>query len=233
MSIYNFHAHLKSNEHPQQNTHYCSGHPEDWEQLLAWQQKGSSCSLGIHPWALREAPPDWYQNLELHLLAQPQLHIGECGLDYARFKHQKEKQIHFFLKHLELAQKHNRSLSVHCVRAWGDLQKCLHNFPNLKSKVLIHGFSGSKEIAHELLSWGAYLSLGPNCLEWSEEKWGKKIPAGVLLLPESDDMDPADYEKIADALFLKFSQQSNLAPRQLDSKLQEAWENLFPFQNRH
>ena len=54
----------------------------------------------------------------------------------------------------------NRSLPViiHCVRAYNDLIPILRHYPHVTP--VIHGFTGSPELAERLLQAGGYLSFG-------------------------------------------------------------------------
>lgn len=62
--------------------------------------------------------------------------IGECGLDYYRFKNDdlgfKNKQIETFISQIELAKEVNKPLMIHCRNAFADLIKILQatNYPS-------------------------------------------------------------------------------------------------------
>jgi TatD DNase family protein len=101
--------------------------------------------------------------------------IGECGLDYYRFKIQdfpleadppltegfKNKQKEIFIKQIELAQELKKPLMIHCRDAFGDLIKILKSYIiNLKSSVIFHFFTGTKKDAEVLLSLGTYFTFG-------------------------------------------------------------------------
>ena len=74
--------------------------------------------------------------------------IGEIGLDYYWEKDQeiKEKQTKMLLEQIELANKYNLPVSIHCRDAIQDTFNILkaHKF---KEAGIMHCFSGSKEMA--------------------------------------------------------------------------------------
>lgn len=91
--------------------------------------------------------------------------IGECGLDYYRFKNGdlefKKKQYDAFLQQIRLAHEVHKPLMIHCRDAFVDLIGILKSYDlNLKSPGIIHFFSGTKEDAKELLELGFSFSFG-------------------------------------------------------------------------
>ncbi len=113
-------------------------------------------SAGIHPmfdgdWALA------FDRLEL-LSTHPQIRaIGECGLD-KRSNKSISFQTKFFMQQVQLAEKLNVPLIIHCVRCWNEL---LENFKPSTIPFIIHGFRGKPQLARQLLRAGFSLSFGP------------------------------------------------------------------------
>lgn len=90
--------------------------------------------------------------------------IGECGLDYVRSggtDEEKEAQHRRFLAHIELAQKVNKPIIVHCRNAHDDMIEILaREKPSVP--VIIHFCTVSGEVAQKYLDLGCYLSFpGP------------------------------------------------------------------------
>ena len=112
--------------------------------------------------------------------------IGECGLDYAVFVREQserlqkrasaeaesegglqqkiieEKQKEIFVKHIELAQKINKPLIIHCRDAHDDLIEILKaNSAKLKADGagVMHFFTGSLEQAKKYIDLGFYISF--------------------------------------------------------------------------
>jgi TatD DNase family protein len=108
---------------------------------------------------------------ELKILAENEnvVAIGECGLEYFHEKN-KNKQKEIFLKQIELAEKLNKPLIIHCRSTAGTEDAYEDALEILKYKNInipdgngvIHFFSGSKKIAREFLDLGFYISFaGP------------------------------------------------------------------------
>lgn len=91
--------------------------------------------------------------------------IGECGLDYYRFKMDdlrvKNKQKEAFIKQIELAAEMKKPLMIHCRNAFQDLIPILKSYIlYLKSSGIIHFFSGTRDDARELINIGFFFSFG-------------------------------------------------------------------------
>ena len=94
--------------------------------------------------------------------------IGECGLDYFRAgKTGEERQAQFrrFEAQLQLALYTNKALIIHCREAHEDMLEILTSHRRdhgHKVRVIIHFFTGTKELAQKYLDLGCYLSFpGP------------------------------------------------------------------------
>jgi TatD DNase family protein len=157
---------------------------------------------GLHPFFVLEVTPTTAQELleELNFrLADPpaQLRaIGECGLDYvrARTPEARDHQITVFRGHLELARATGLPLSVHCVGAHGPMLELLRERPTPPS--VMHAFSGSAEVARQLVAAGHYISFAGNLLTPNARKSiaaAQAVPADRLLLEtDSPDQTPPD-----------------------------------------
>ncbi|MDR2902398.1 MAG: TatD family hydrolase [Lactobacillales bacterium] len=129
----------------------------DWKDVLALAGRinGVYPCLGVHPWFLEGLPDDWSMHLEALLVKNPRAMVGEIGLDRVRPDFEKQKQV--FRRCLELADKHNRAVHIHCVRAWEDLIFILREFRDLK--VLFHRFSGDEVLVQKLRFKDVYFSV--------------------------------------------------------------------------
>ena len=132
----------------------------DWEnvaQLADTHPKRIRPAFGLHPWHLRDRPTDWREILEQRLIATPIASIGECGIDRWIENHDLVDQQLVLREHLNLAVKHDRPITIHCLKAWGALLEILQNTPKLPREFLVHAFS--VEIACQLKTLGAYFSF--------------------------------------------------------------------------
>ena len=109
-------------------------------------------TVGIHPWHAENC-----DFAEIERLAPSVDAIGEIGLDYA-CEVSREVQIAIFRAQLSLAERLEKPVILHCVRAFEDVIKILENY-NLKS-VIFHGFIGSAEQAQRAVIQDYNLSFG-------------------------------------------------------------------------
>lgn len=115
---------------------------------------------------------------ELEELAQNKkvVCIGETGLDYywENTDEIKEKQKEMFIKHIELANKLNLPISVHCRDAYNDCLNIIKNF-HVKRKSIMHCYSGSYELANEFIDQNFGLAFGGTLTYKNNEKTKKVI----------------------------------------------------------
>jgi len=156
-----------------------SARPSEWDKVESLT--GVIPSIGIHPWYVGEATGDWAQRMEKILVENPELEVGEIGLDKLKPDLARQKQV--FLTQLKLAQKYGRVASIHCVRAWGEMMPLLRPFKK-DTRMLFHGFSGDKVVVGFLADSQSYFSVHN----------GTKIPLipADKLLIESDAPDGMD-----------------------------------------
>ncbi len=115
-------------------------------------------AVGVHPDQCEE-----YEEHRLEALLQskdPKLvAVGEIGLDYFHNKQNKDKQIATFKSQINLAVKYNLPFIIHCRDAYGDCLTVLKEFLPFKVGVVMHCYSGSLEVAKELIKMGVKLSF--------------------------------------------------------------------------
>ncbi|MEK7120004.1 MAG: TatD family hydrolase, partial [Patescibacteria group bacterium] len=118
--------------------------------------EGVFAAVGTHPHDAKEKlkTDDQEKGFEFLLaLAQKDkvVGIGECGLDYFKLDDEniKKEQKNLFLRHIELSQKSQKPLIIHCRDAHKDMQEILRAHKNdlLKNPGVMHFFTGSKEDA--------------------------------------------------------------------------------------
>lgn len=147
------------------HTHYPTTHPEDISIINILIRGGESYHLedgqnysaGIHPWYIDNIGQQ-LDELE-HLCTYPNIvAIGEAGFDKIRGGTPDIQQEAFQVQAL-LAEKVNKPLIIHCVKAYDEIIK---NKKAIKPQVpwIIHGFRGNGKQAGQLLRQGFYLSFG-------------------------------------------------------------------------
>ncbi len=83
--------------------------------------------------------------------------LGEIGLDYHYDGTDKEKQMEYFERQMLLAEKLGLPVSIHDREAHGDVMDVIRRHPNVNG--ILHSFSGSPEMAEELVKLGYYISF--------------------------------------------------------------------------
>lgn len=87
--------------------------------------------------------------------------VGEIGLDYHWRKDNIERQKEGFIEQIEIAYQNKLPISIHIRDAMGDgLELLRQNKNKLIYGGVMHCFSGSVEIAKEVLKLGLYISFG-------------------------------------------------------------------------
>ena len=117
-------------------------------------------AVGYHPEDISKFNEEYY--LEVCKLAEhPKcVAIGEIGLDYYWDDTHKEEQKEIFKRQIELALKLGKPVIIHDREAHGDSMEIISQYPELKG--VFHCYSGSAEMAKELLKRGWYLGFdGP------------------------------------------------------------------------
>ena len=116
-------------------------------------------AVGIHPEELDKYPGD-LREIEA-LAAHPKcVAIGEIGLDYYWDDTHMDEQKTLFRAQLELALALDKPVIIHDREAHGDCLDIVRDYPALRG--VFHCYSGSAEMAKELLRLGWYLGFdGP------------------------------------------------------------------------
>ena len=118
-------------------------------------------AVGIHPECANDLPDNWLSDVEA-LLSHPKIvAVGEIGLDYYWEENPpRELQKTVFRKQLALAEELRLPVIIHDREAHGDTMDIIREFPAVTG--VFHCFSGSPEMAAELLKRGWYIGFdGP------------------------------------------------------------------------
>ena len=154
-------------------------------------------SAGIHPNLSLDFKEDqfgWLNEMTKH---ERCLAIGECGLD-GLIKVDADLQEDLFVRQIELANKSNKPLLIHCVRRFSQI---IHLKKIAEVPMIIHGFNKRKTIGDELQKHDFYLSFGKSVLQnVNLQEFVKGFPPEKLFL-ETDGRDfniELLYQKVAD-----------------------------------
>jgi len=117
-------------------------------------------AVGYHPGELSEYSEKGFEQI-VKLATHPKcVAIGEIGLDYYWDDSRKAEQKVLFRRQIELALELCKPVIIHDREAHADTLEILADYPGLRG--VLHCYSGSAEMAKELLKRGWYLGFdGP------------------------------------------------------------------------
>ena len=114
-------------------------------------------AVGVHPSETAPLNEEFIQYMKYEALHNMKVvAVGEIGLDYYWMESSKEEQKKFFKAQIELAKKLDMPIIVHDRDAHGDTLDILKE---TKPKGVVHCFSGSREMAREIIKLGMYIGL--------------------------------------------------------------------------
>ena len=117
-------------------------------------------AAGIHPEELDKYSEEAFERIRKLAEGEKCVAIGEIGLDYYWDDTKKEAQKALFVRQIELALSLSKPVIVHDREAHGDSLEIIRAYGELRG--VFHCFSGSAEMAKELLRRGWYLGFdGP------------------------------------------------------------------------
>ncbi len=181
----------------------CGTRESDWAAVLACAAADERVfpMLGLHPWFVAAATPEWARSLEALLRSHP-AGVGECGLDFARKETDRGAQEAALRVQLRLARDLHRPIALHGVQAWGRLIELLRE-EGVPPAAMVHAFSGSAETARRLQSMGIFLSFSGGLLDHHRSRLRevlRAVDAGHLLLETDGSADLMDVVAAAAAL---------------------------------
>ncbi len=115
-------------------------------------------AVGIHPECANDVPADYMEQLKALVLQKKVVAVGEIGLDY-HFEDNAPRDVQraLFEAQIFLAKEHDLPIIVHDRDAHGDTMELLRKH---RPRGVVHCFSGSVEMAKEVVRLGMYIGLG-------------------------------------------------------------------------
>lgn len=175
-------------------------------------------AVGIHPLDVNDATLDDIDKIK-ELLNHPKcVAVGEIGLDYHYNFTPKEKQIEYIKAQLNIAKKFDMPVIIHDRESHEDILNLLKEY---KPKGVVHCFSGSVEMAREIIKLGMYIGLGGAVTFRNAKKpieVAKEIPLDRLLLEtDAPYMTPVPCRgKRCDSRHIKYTAQKIAETRDID-----------------
>lgn len=132
------------------------------EKVLAISEKYPFvyASVGVHPEEVTELTEKDIDILREYTKHPKVKAIGEIGLDYYWGDVEKDLQKKWFSRQIELAREVNLPIIVHDREAHGDTIDILKAEKAIDVGGVLHCFSGSREMARDVLNLGMYVGIG-------------------------------------------------------------------------
>lgn len=114
-------------------------------------------ACGVHPHEASKCKEGYISVLKKLCMSEKCVAVGEIGLDYHYDFSPRDVQLKFFEEQIILANELNLPIIVHDREAHEDTMTLLKKH---KPKGVVHCFSGSVEMAKEVIKLGMYIGLG-------------------------------------------------------------------------
>jgi TatD DNase family protein len=142
-------------------------------------------SIGYHPHNADNVDTSGLEELS-RLAGEPKVVAwGEIGLDFFRRYSHQEKQIAAFEKQLDMAFQYDLPVIIHDRDAHDEIYAILNKRKDMKSKGVIHCFSGDYDLAMALIDIGYYISI-PGTVTYAKavevQDVASRIPIDRLLV---------------------------------------------------
>ncbi len=214
MNIHVFDTHAHLNSAPELPSYFClnvATKPDDWVLAIDIHKNHSNIlpAVGIHPWFVETDSQNSIHRLEELLQTHKIFALGEIGLDYSsQYKGFKAEQIKLLETQLYLAKEYHLPVSLHCVKAHGDMYALLKKMDFTKKGVL-HGLGGSIELVKGYIDLGYKIGVNgvscrPNARRYQEMLAYFPLDYFVLetdypnvLLPQSKQAELSDIFDVA------------------------------------
>lgn len=140
-------------------------------------------AFGLHPWFVTSSYSQELVTI-FHLFEQYNVCImGEIGLDFSpQHRANKPLQLEAFEQQLSYAYLNNLSVSLHVYKAYDAMLSLLDSFP---VQGVVHGFSGSLEVAYQFIERGLRLGVNSRLLCCESHRYRdkfSKLPIESLVL---------------------------------------------------
>lgn len=157
----------------------CATEESDWQDVAKIAEHDYIyAALGVHPHNAEGVNKDYLHDLEKALSNPKCVAVGEIGLDYHYEFSPREIQKKVFREQLELAVSLDLPVVIHDREAHFDMLSTIKPFSG-KLRGVMHCYSGSAEMAKELVDMGLYIAFG-GALTFPS---AKKTRAAALTVP--------------------------------------------------
>ena len=182
------------------------------EELHTW------FSAGIHPWDSANALNS-IQLIENLIQLKGCLAVGETGLDRLRGPELRE-QMTIFQHHIDLSEKYQLPMMIHCVRCWNEL-KSIRRIVKPKQEWVFHGASKASLI-EDIMKEGMTISIGADIItNVALQVKLKSVPIDKILV-ETDDSNSA-----IELIYTKIAEIFGISIESLQVQIEENFKRIF------
>ena len=135
-------------------------------------------SLGIHPHYVEGIKDNDITIIEKEIKNNKVVAIGEIGLDYYYDNSPRDLQKHWFLQQLKLAKRAKLPVIIHDRDAHEDTMEIIKKEDISSIGGVLHCYSGSTEMANELVGMGFYISI-PGTVTFKNSKKIKDVVKNI------------------------------------------------------
>jgi TatD DNase family protein len=146
----------------------------------AKKHKNMYTAIGTHPSDTRFFPDMEKELSEIYSLIKDKENkcvcLGEIGLDYHYPDTDKARQHAYFDEQMKMARELKIPVCIHDRDAHGDIMDFIRKYPDVRG--VVHSFSGSREMAEELVSLGYMISFS-GTLTFKNARRPKEVAAAI------------------------------------------------------
>ena len=118
-------------------------------------------TIGLSPSEVLNPMKNWEERIEDVLTWDNVIGVGQIGLDYFHRYGDKNSQVEFFIRQLEIAEKANKPVVLHNREAGNDMLDILMS-KTPSSGGILHCFSEDINYAYKIIDLGLYISFAGN-----------------------------------------------------------------------
>lgn len=178
-------------------------------------------AVGVHPHDASNVSAEYLDLLSTYLSENKTIAIGEIGLDYHYDFSPRETQKKVFEEQLKLSKDLDIPVIIHDREAHGDTLEFLKKY---QPRGVVHCFSGSTEMADEIIKLGMYIGLG-GAVTFKNAKnpvlVAKNIPLDrILLETDCPYMTPVPYRGTrCDSSMIKYTAEKIATERSITTEM--------------
>jgi TatD DNase family protein len=116
--------------------------------------------MGLHPTSVKENYEEELFRVEKELSEKSYYAVGEIGIDLYWDKTHLKEQNTAFSKQLDLALTHNLPVAIHARESFNEIFEVLDGYKNKGLRGVFHAFTGTVDIAKNVLERGFLLGIG-------------------------------------------------------------------------